>query len=55
MPDIAMCSLEGCPKKHKCYRYKAEPCENQCYAEFEGGDYCEGFCEILVDNQPNKE
>mgnify|MGYP000013904373 FL=1 len=27
MPDITMCSGEGCPLKEKCWRYLAEPSE----------------------------
>lgn len=25
MPDIAMCTGDGCPMKETCYRFKAEP------------------------------
>lgn len=27
MPDITMCSGEGCPLKESCYRYTAKPSE----------------------------
>lgn len=27
MPDITMCSGEGCPVKEKCYRFTAKPSE----------------------------
>ena len=27
MPDITMCKGGGCPRKDKCYRYTAKPCE----------------------------
>jgi len=27
MPDITMCSGEGCPFKEKCYRFTAKPSE----------------------------
>ena len=35
MPDITMCKNEACPKKEECYRYKANPSEQQSYAEFD--------------------
>jgi hypothetical protein len=25
MPDISMCTGEGCPKKSECYRHRARP------------------------------
>jgi hypothetical protein len=31
MPDITMCSGDGCPIKETCYRYKATPTEWQSY------------------------
>lgn len=31
MPDIAMCSGDGCPLKEKCYRFTAKPSEYQSY------------------------
>ncbi len=31
MPDITMCSGEGCPAKEKCYRFTAEPSYRQSY------------------------
>ena len=31
MPDITMCSGEKCPKKEKCYRFKATPDGRQSY------------------------
>ena len=31
MPDIAMCSGDGCPQKEQCYRFTAQPCERQSY------------------------
>jgi len=27
MPDITMCSGEGCPHKEQCYRFTAKPSE----------------------------
>jgi hypothetical protein len=27
MPDIAMCCNKACPKRSKCYRYLAVPCQ----------------------------
>ena len=31
MPDITMCSGEGCKSKETCYRYKAMPSPVQSY------------------------
>jgi hypothetical protein len=31
MPDITMCSGNGCPIKDGCYRYYAKPSERQSY------------------------
>lgn len=31
MPDITMCSGEGCPKKEQCYRFTARPDQRQSY------------------------
>jgi len=31
MPDITMCSGEGCKSKETCYRYKATPSSIQSY------------------------
>ena len=31
MPDISMCSGEGCPMREQCYRYTAKPSEWQSY------------------------
>lgn len=31
MPDICMCSGEGCPLKDKCYRSQAKPFVAQSY------------------------
>ncbi len=49
MPDIAMCTNEGCPLKQKCFRYTAKPSEHrQSYSMFEptiegGKILCEWF------------
>jgi len=43
MTDIAKCNNEDCPKKDTCYRWKAEADEYQTYAEFEGGEDCDGY------------
>lgn len=29
MPDITMCPGGDCPKRNRCYRYKAEPNEHR--------------------------
>lgn len=48
MPDITMCLGKDCPKKEKCFRYKAKPSEYmQAYSDFKPeNDKCEGFWEI---------
>ena len=43
MPDIAMCSNDDCPLADKCYRHEAEPSDWQSYANFEGGQDCQGY------------
>ena len=34
MPDITMCTGGLCPQKTKCYRYLAEPDEQQSFSDF---------------------
>lgn len=31
MPDISMCSGEGCPQKNKCHRHTAKASDYQSY------------------------
>jgi len=31
MPDITMCSGDGCPKKQSCYRYTAKASDYQSF------------------------
>jgi hypothetical protein len=54
MADITMCSDFGCTKRHRCYRYMAEPSEfGQSYGAFrEGhsGKGCEYFSPIQDDD-----
>lgn len=38
MPDISLCQNHECPKKDKCHRYLAKPCEYQYYGLFEAED-----------------
>jgi len=35
MPDISMCNGKNCPKKDKCYRYRAILNRYQSYSMFE--------------------
>jgi len=59
MPDITMCHGLECPKKEKCYRYKAIPGMMQSY--FTNPPYkeneCDNFWEIekgvLLNNKKN--
>lgn len=55
MPDITMCTGEGCPLKDECYRYKARPSDyRQVYFERppNRGNKCEYFSKIW--QKPNK-
>jgi hypothetical protein len=48
MPDITLCTGEGCPLKDECYRYKAKPSERQSYFERPPykGDKCDYFSKL---------
>jgi hypothetical protein len=50
MPDISMCLNERCPRKAKCYRFRAVPEPKwQSYCEFESvlcGVPCKHFISI---------
>lgn len=35
MPDITMCSSNGCPMKEECYRSRAKPDTLQSWSNFE--------------------
>lgn len=54
MPDITLCTGEGCPLKDECYRYKAKPSERQSYFDRppNKGDKCEYFSKLW--QKPNK-
>jgi hypothetical protein len=44
MPDISMCTGTACIYRTKCYRYTAQPNENQSYFQPEEvGEDCEYF------------
>lgn len=45
MPDITMCTGEGCKLKETCYRYKAKPDQYQYY--FTKPPVKNGNCEYL--------
>jgi hypothetical protein len=42
MPDITMCTGDGCSKKNTCYRFTATPGHRQSY-----------FCEPPIDKDGN--
>jgi len=42
MPDITMCTGEGCPKKETCYRFTAIPGRYQSF--FVAPPYKDGDC-----------
>lgn len=46
MPDITMCTGEGCPLKQTCWRYIAKPSEWQCY--FTEVPLKDGKCDYYV-------
>lgn len=50
MPDITMCLDKKCPKRAKCYRYKATPSVWQSYFSESPrqGKTCEQFWEIKI-------
>lgn len=57
MPDITMCTNNGCPLKDRCYRFTAETKEfMQSFCQFKpvmdksGGASCDMFIKIQ-DNQ----
>jgi hypothetical protein len=53
MPDITMCNGFHCPKKEKCYRYRATPNSyRQSYfiaAPVKGDGECEYFSQLRDD------
>ena len=54
MPDIALCTGEGCPLKEKCHRYLAKPCEyRQSY--FATPPYKDGECEHFWEEKPKSD
>jgi hypothetical protein len=49
MPDIAMCSGDGCPFKEKCYRFTAKPSDYQSY--FSDPPIKDGECDHYWDDE----
>ena len=47
MPDISLCSGEGCPMKDTCYRFVAKPGEWQSY--FTAPPIKDGACDKYVE------
>ncbi len=46
MPDICMCSGQGCPQREKCYRFTAKPSLYQSMftvPPIDGNGNCEEF------------
>jgi len=51
MSDISMCANgEGCSVRNNCYRYKAKPCREQSWADFNNnkGADCERYWPMEV-------
>ncbi len=51
MPDITMCTNNGCPLKDRCYRFMAEPKEPwQSFCQFHPviDQYLEASCDMFV-------
>jgi len=47
MPDISMCQDDKCPRREKCYRYRAIPLKYQDYfLSRRKGKKCEDFMQI---------
>lgn len=46
MPDISMCEGKDCPKKEKCYRFRAIPSEFQYWILPDKIHNCEYFWPI---------
>ena len=55
MPDIAMCSGEGCPLKETCYRHTATP--TPLRQSWIAPPYADGDCEYYwpTETKPNGE
>jgi hypothetical protein len=52
MIDIAMCQSESCPKRERCYRFRATPDDlAQWYGQFQPGvdGECDGFLPLPDD------
>ena len=50
MPDISMCSGEGCRLKDRCYRYLAKPDKHwQSYANFDETMRKTGLCDAFIE------
>jgi len=46
MPDISMCENRKCPKRNKCYRFRAVPDIGQSYCTF--NDPLDGDCQWFM-------
>lgn len=51
MPELAMCQKKDCPDKNICYRYRAVPCEEQSYGDFNPPRECEDYLPLLEDDK----
>lgn len=48
MPDITMCTGKDCPKKERCYRFKATPnLIYQSFSDFKERRLEDGSCEMF--------
>ena len=52
MPDITMCTGEGCEAKKSCYRYTAKPNKYQSY--FMGTPLNDNECKYYINNETFK-
>jgi hypothetical protein len=52
MPDITMCPGEGCPKKHRCYRFRAFTAGRQDWFGSTPWDPATGQCDRFWDVTP---
>lgn len=54
MPDITMCTNNGCPLRDRCYRFTAEPKEfMQSFCQFKPviDQYLEASCDMFIKNE----
>lgn len=52
MPDITLCKDKSCTLREQCYRFTAEPSDNQYYYQYSPYDSESGDCEFYFNNKP---